>query len=380
MTADPAGAVERGAGLLGQGLAQGVGLHAGGPDLGDGVDALGAAVLELHLEAALVDLGDHAAEHHLDAELLELLLGLLAELGTEGRQHLRRGVDEDDARLPGVDRAEVLAQRVVRQLGDLAGHLHAGRTGADDDEGQQVVDVVTAGGTELGHLEGAEDAAAELEGVVDALHAGRELGEVVVAEVGLAGTGRHEQGVVRRDGVAAQHLRGDRPGSEVDAGDLAQDHPGVVLTAEDLAGRRGDLALGQDARRDLVEQRLEEVVRGLRDDGDVDVGAAQGLRAEEPAEAGTDHDHPVSRCLRRAHRSSFLGARSRVIYLDADAATTIVLPPPTSRRNAGRVSLLTSTTQSREKLVWLSRFELPRAGVTIAPLDCPPPRKESQCR
>ena len=38
---DPAGAVERRAGLLGQGPAERAGLDAGGPDLGDGVDPLG---------------------------------------------------------------------------------------------------------------------------------------------------------------------------------------------------------------------------------------------------------------------------------------------------------------------------------------------------
>ena len=63
--------------------------------------------------------------------------------------------------------------------------------------------------------------------------------------------------------------------------------------AEDLAGRRGDLALGEDAGRDLVEQRLEQVVGGLGDHGDVDVAAPQRLGAEEPAEAGADDDDPV---------------------------------------------------------------------------------------
>ena len=52
-------------------------------------------------------------------------------------------------------------------------------------------------------------------------------------------------------------------GLEVDVGDLAEEHPGVLLAGEDLAGRRGDLALGEDAGRHLVEQRLEEVVGGL---------------------------------------------------------------------------------------------------------------------
>ena len=41
------------------------------------------------------------------------------------------------ARVRGVDAAEVPAQRAAGQLGDLAGHLDAGRAGADHDEGEQ---------------------------------------------------------------------------------------------------------------------------------------------------------------------------------------------------------------------------------------------------
>ena len=181
-------------GLLGEGLAQRARLDPGGPDLGDGVDPLDAAVLELHLDAALVDLGDHRAEDDLDAEVLELALGLRAELLAEGRQHLGRGVEQDHPGGPGVDRAEVTLEGAVRELGDLTGHLHARGTGADDDEGQQVVDVVATVGAQLGHLEGTEDASPELEGIVDALHARGVLGEVVVAEVGLLRARRPRSG------------------------------------------------------------------------------------------------------------------------------------------------------------------------------------------
>jgi hypothetical protein len=159
---------------------------------------------------------------------------------------------------------------------NLAGHLHAGGTGPDHDEGQVVVDVVTAGGAELGHLEGTEDPAAQLQRVVDALHAGRVLGEAVVAEVGLRGAGGHDQRVVGGGRGPAQHHGGDELPLQVDP-------PG---------GRR-DLALGQDPGRHLVEQRLEQVVRRLGDHGHLDVGAAQRLGAEEAPEAGADHHHPV---------------------------------------------------------------------------------------
>jgi hypothetical protein len=50
-------------------------------------------------------------------------------VGTAGRRF-----DEQHASLAWIDRAKVAAQRVARQLGDLAGHLDAGRPGADHDD------------------------------------------------------------------------------------------------------------------------------------------------------------------------------------------------------------------------------------------------------
>ena len=189
------------------------------------------------------------------------------------------------------------AQRAARELGDLAGHLDPGRAGADDDERHQPLDLLGGAG-QLGPLERAEDAPAQLERVVDRLHARGELGEVVVAEVGLAGAGGHQQRVVGGDRVAVEHPGRHRPGREVDVGDVAEQDAGVALPGEHLTGRRGDLALGEDAGGHLVEQRLEEVVRGLGDQGDVDVGALERLRAEQPAEPGTDHDDTVAGRLR----------------------------------------------------------------------------------
>jgi hypothetical protein len=159
------------------------------------------------------------------------------------------------------------------------------------DEGQQPVDLLRGGG-QLGQLEGAEDAAAQLQGVVDALHARGELGELVVAEVGLPGTGGDDQLVVLQHRRPAQHAGGDRAGGQVDVGDLTEHHAGVVLVAQDLPGGGGDLALGEDAGRHLVEQRLEEVVGGLGHEGDVDRGLPELLGCEEATEAGADDDHP----------------------------------------------------------------------------------------
>lgn len=132
-------------------------------------------------------------------------------------------------------------------------------------------------GGDLGGLECAEDAAAQFQGVVDALHPGREGGVLVVAEVGLLCAGGHDQAVVGRHRLHAHQVGGDRLGGEVDGGDFAPQHPDVALPAQDQPGGGRDVALGEDARSHLIQQRLEEVRGRLRDHGDLDV-AAPGAR------------------------------------------------------------------------------------------------------
>ncbi len=96
--------------------------------------------------------------------------------------------------LRGVEGAEVAAH-VAGDLGDLAGHLDAGRPGADDDEGQQR-GLGLGVGLELGRLEGLEDPPADGERALERLELGRVLLPLVVAEVGVLRAARDDQGVV----------------------------------------------------------------------------------------------------------------------------------------------------------------------------------------
>ena len=293
---DAPGTVELGAGLLGQQRAQRAALHPRGPHLGARLDPAGGPVRVPHLDPVAVDVGDGDAELDVHAHPRQLLVGLLPERLGEAGQHPRCGVDQDDLRVRRVDAAEVPAQGVPGELRDLPGHLHPGRTGPDHHEGEQALLLLLVP-RQLGHLEGAEDAPAQLQGVVDGLHARGETREPVVAEVRLARTRGHDQVVEGGDGGPVEHLRGDRLGREVDPRHVAQQHRRVALSVEDLPRRGGDVALGQDSRRHLVEQRLEQVVRRARDQGDVDVGLAQALGREQAAETRADHQHvrPVQR-------------------------------------------------------------------------------------
>src|SRR5215472_10604187 len=92
---DPAGAIF----LCVQPLGGWRGRHAGGPDHAFGFDPL--APVDGHTHGP--DIGHHGAEPHLDAELLQIPLGIGRERRREGRQDPLPGLDQQDAGLARVD-------------------------------------------------------------------------------------------------------------------------------------------------------------------------------------------------------------------------------------------------------------------------------------
>ena len=253
----------------------------------------------LGVDPERIDAHDAPAHAQLDAHLLELLGGSLAQAVTEVGQRLLPAVDQEDPDGGGVDVAEVAGQAAGGQLADLPGQLHTGRPAADDGEGHEEA-LLGRVGPRLGDLEGAEDPPPELHGVIDGLHPRCDHGEFVVAEVGLAGAGRHDQAVVGIvGGIARDGLGVHDPLLEVEPGDLRQDDLDVLVAAHHVTQHRRDLTRREDARGHLVEERLEQVVVPPVDQRDVDVGARQQAGGRQAAEAASDHDHPVTR--RRAH-------------------------------------------------------------------------------
>jgi hypothetical protein len=74
--------------------------------------------------------------------------------------------------------------------------------------------------------------------------------------------------------------------------------------AQDVADRRGDVPLGEHPGRDLVEQRLEEVVVGAIDHHHLDRRAPQGLGGEQPGEPAADDDDVAAAFATSAARSA----------------------------------------------------------------------------
>ena len=125
------------------------------------------------------------------------LLGRLAgEPIAERGQRLLAAVEQQHPHRRRIERAELALEAADRQLAHLSGQLDAGRTGADDDHGQPLLAARPGRSLDSRHLEGAEDPPAQLQGVVDRLHARRVAGQLVVTEVRLVDAGGDDEAVV----------------------------------------------------------------------------------------------------------------------------------------------------------------------------------------
>ena len=135
----------------------------------------------------------------------------------------RTGLHEDDARGACLDIAEVGRQRLAGELGKRAGDLHAGRPAADDHEREQASALVRA---HLGFrlLEGHENSAPEVGGVLDLLDALRVGLPFVMAEVGVTGAGSDDELVV---GIGRD--RSGPAGARCRPRDLGERHAAVLL-------------------------------------------------------------------------------------------------------------------------------------------------------
>ena len=175
---------------------------------------------------------------------------------------------------------------MARNLGDRARHLDTGGAAADDHERQEPLPLGLIA-RELRLLEPEQDVAADAGGVLDALEPRRHGGPLIVAEIGVGRAGsQHEIVVGNVDGVGVHDAL-----AGVDAANLRHQHGGILLLAQDVADRPGDVGRRQRRGRHLVEQRLEAMVVLAVEHGHVDGGARERFRGFEPAEARADDDH-----------------------------------------------------------------------------------------
>ena len=200
--------------------------------------------------------------------------------------------------LPGSAIAEVAAQRVAGGLGDLAGHLDAGRPGADHHERQPRRRAARGRGSTLGGLEGRRGCGRGWSARSRATSASARIrGPLVVAEVASSASRPRRSTCHRAPAPARADRRPTGGPPRVARGRSGRPPRAATCTLrlrfEHRAQRIRDLAGRQGAGRDLVGQRLEQVEVAPVDERDLHGGPPQSTRSLQPAEAAADDGDPV---------------------------------------------------------------------------------------
>jgi hypothetical protein len=231
--------------------------------------------------------GDRGVGPNVDRPLLERFDHVLPELRFEHREELRPGLDEDDARLLLRSVRVVLGELRAVELGDRSRRLDPRRAATDDDGVQGAV---------LDHarvvvccLPPLDEVILELDGVRQRVHRERVLaGPFGAEEVHLGSEAKDEVVVLDRVDLVEAGLAC----VEVDGGDAGLMDGGVLLMPDEIAKRVTDGGGLEQARRELVEQRLEGVVVVAVDQHDFGVGVFELLRGSDAREATAEDEHP----------------------------------------------------------------------------------------
>ena len=117
------------------------------------------------------------------------------------------------------------------------------------------------------------------------------FGCTVGAEEGHLGAEREDEEVVS-DG--AETLEASLLRAEVESGHRGDVDRGVVLVLDEVADRVSYCRRLEEARRELVEERLERVVVVLVDEHDVDVGVLELSRGADPSEAAAEYEDALT--------------------------------------------------------------------------------------
>src|SRR5579872_4542631 len=117
-----------------------------------------------------------------------------------------------------------------------------------------------------------------------------------MAKIGMAGTGGHDEVVVRDFEVLQDH-----PALfEVEIPHFAKQHLSVVIATNDPANWSRDFARRDSCCCDLIEQRLKRVMISPVNQRDPNGQMSKLLRGRKPAKSGS-HDHD-SQPMLGAHR------------------------------------------------------------------------------
>ena len=306
---------------------QGRGLIPRRPKYATGCDEI---VADVH--AVIIDLRDDRVGAHLDIQMLKVSRGPLGQRFGEPGEHPRASFHQNHARLARVDPTEVALERLVRDLRDGPGELHAGRTAPDDNECHERIALHRIHGP-FGVLERDQEPATDLQRIFETLESRGMTLPLVVPEVRVPGSRGHQQVVIadRAHGIAEIDLLP----RDIDRQHTAEQNGHVALITQHPSYGHGDVTWRQRRGRHLIEQRLEQMMIGAVDERDVDRSLAELARGRKAGESAAEDDDVRARGSHSAIMAgSLMEFRRFPPPMSSPTATTVTAPITLYQRNA----------------------------------------------
>jgi len=153
-----------------------------------------------------------------------LILGFSGQILGVRCQNPRAALQQEDAGAGGVDGAKFIGQCMMGDLGESACQFDSGGSASDDYEVEREVGSAV-GLLALCQLEGEQDSAADLKGVLDRLETGGERLPFGVTKVSVRSSGGYDQVVIRKYCL----IRNDAACFEIELLDLFKQHFNVGM-------------------------------------------------------------------------------------------------------------------------------------------------------
>lgn len=153
----------------------------------------------------------------------------------------------------------------------------------------------------FGPLKGEENASSNLQCVLQTLKTRGVLFPFVMSEIGMSSAGREDEIVVGYGSVG----QGQIVRREIDGNGFREQDTRILLSAQDGTDGVRNISGGKGSRRDLIEQRLKEMMIATIDQRYLNILAAQSLRRIEPTESTANDYNP--RTASRLHEEIITG-------------------------------------------------------------------------
>ena len=178
-------------------------VHAAGPKHGLGRKPLGGSGRPWYVTPSASTVSTMHSSQSEHAQPRQRLLGARREVFGIRHEEAGGGIEDEDARFFGIDRAEFVFQRVAGDFPERPGQFHAGGAPAHNREGEPGAALLGIAHA-LGGFERVENLVPDGGGFFHALQAGGPLLPLVVAEIGTLGTGGHDERIVGKRSAIAE--------------------------------------------------------------------------------------------------------------------------------------------------------------------------------